>query len=489
MFSFCLRRLILLCATIVVMTGCISSTPEPISTPMPVPTSTPEDTRSLTATGESLQTEEPSETVDLEESATGTEYKTVGDSYENSDLAIKMMDFNIKDKGVIWLKFSITNKKNNNILVRFQNNYFSVKDDTGKIYQQDEDALIEPKQVELSAGESFDIKSDGYPDNYTEIGYFYGMTLENANELIVNISQFSTLKNLEWRIPLNPHVTIRQSPDPGTQQSLVEGFSADGISIHLTDYEIKYDGRIWLEFLIRNDGNNPVLLRYKNKYYKVFDDLGNEYPQDEDAIIEPKQKLLLPGESYEIRGDGYPDYYAEVGYFYGLIPENANDIIVKISNFSSLSDLQWLIPLNAQVSSPQSPPPGTQQPLVEGFSANGISVNLMDYDIKSDGRIWLKILVRNEGNNAVLLRYVNQYFEVFDNLGNQYPQDEDAILEPKQFLLLPDKSYEIKGDGYPDNYSEIGYFYGMVAQQVEYLIVRISQFADMTDMQWSIPLN
>jgi len=54
---------------------------------------------------------------------------------------------------------------------------------------------------------------------------------------------------------------------------------------------------------------------------------------------------LAPGESFEIEGDSWPEYYYEIGYFYGIVPEQANYLIVKVSQFADLRDMQWKIPL------------------------------------------------------------------------------------------------------------------------------------------------
>jgi hypothetical protein len=276
---------------------------------------------------------------------------------------------------------------------------------------------------------------------------------------------------------------------PGEFKAVGESYEASGISLALVDYTIKSDGTIWLKFAVANQGSSKVLLRYQDKYFSVSDDTGRVYPQDEDFLLDLKQVELSPGDSFTIEGDSYPDYYREIGNFYGKIPEQASHLIVKVSQFADLRDMQWLIPLNAQLSSPQLPTPGTQQPVLEGFSANGITILLSDYNINSDGTIGLKFLIRNEGNNAVLLRYQDKYFEVYDDLGNRYDQDEDFLVEPKQVLLSPGDSFPIEGDSYPDYYREIGNFYGKIPEQASHLIVKVSQFADLRDMQWLIPLN
>jgi hypothetical protein len=276
---------------------------------------------------------------------------------------------------------------------------------------------------------------------------------------------------------------------PGDFKGLGESYEAEGLSLALADYNIKSDGTIWLKFTVANQGSSKVLLRYQNKYFSVGDDTGKTYPQDEDFLLEPKQVELSAGDSFEIEGDSYPDNYYEVGNFYGKIPEQASHLVVQVSQFADLRDMQWIIPLDAQLSSPQSPAPGTQQPVLEGFSANGLIVLLSGYDIESDGTIWLEFLIRNEGNNAVLLRYQDKYFEVYDDLGNGYEQDEDFLVEPKQVLLSPGGSFTIEGDSYPDNYYEVGNFYGKIPEQVSHLVVQVSQFADLRDMQWVIPLD
>ena len=291
------------------------------------------------------------------------------------------------------------------------------------------------------------------------------------------------------RRPTNTPTPIPAPVGAVGAKTLGEFYEANGIAVALSGYDIKSDGTISLKFTVINRGNQKVLLRYQNSYFSVSDDTGRVYPQDEDFLLDPKQAELAPGESFEIEGDSWPEYYYEIGYFYGIVPEQANYLIVKVSQFADLRDMQWVIPLNALLSSPQSPAPGTQQPPLEGFTANGITVLLADYNIKSDGTIWLKFIVRNEGNNSVLLRYQNKYFEVYDDLGNRYDQDQDFLVEPKQVLLAPGESFEIEGDSWPEYYYEIGYFYGIVPEQANYLIVKVSQFADLRDMQWKIPLR
>jgi cytoskeletal protein RodZ len=180
--------------------------------------------------------------------------------------------------------------------------------------------------------------------------------------------------------------------DTNAFKTLGEGYEANGISLALVDYNIESNGNIWLRFTVANHSTKKVLLRYQNSYFSVTDDTSKAYPQDEDFLLDPKQYGLEPDKSFEIDGDSYADRHYEVGLFYGKVPEQANNLIVKVSQFGDLHDMQWRIPLNAQLAVPQTPAPDTQQPPLEGFSANGITMLFSDYNIESNGNIWLKFL-------------------------------------------------------------------------------------------------
>ena len=465
-----------------------TSTPTATDTSEPSWTAMPEATDTPTPTATASPAAEPPTPSPVVENELW-DGKAVGDSYEASGISLALMSYDIRSDGKVWLKFTVANQGNAKVLLRYQNNYFSVCDDTGKIYPQTERNLVDAKQTELAAGDTYEISSDEYPDSYREVGYFNGMVPEQANYLVVEVSQFDDVQDAQWIIPLNAQQASPQMPAPGTQQPPLEGFSANGIMVLMPDYSISSDGRIWFKFVIRNEGNNAVLLRYQDKYFEVYDDLGNRYEQEQRNLVDAKQVLLSPGDSYEMESDSYPDSYREIGYFYGMVPEQASYLILRISQFVDLRDAQWIIPLNPQLASPQTPAPGTLQPPLEGFSANGIMVLMSDYSISSDGRIWLKFVIRNEGSNAVLLRYQDKYFEVYDDLGNQYDQEQRNLLDAKQVLLSPGDSYEMESDSYPDSYREIGYFYGMVPEQASYIVVKVSQFANLQDMQWRIPLD
>jgi hypothetical protein len=348
--------------------------------------------------------------------------KAIGTAYEVEGVSLSLTDYHIESDGRIGLVFTVANQGKSKVLLRYQNTYFSVSDDTGRTYPQTERNLVDPKQAELEAGASYSMTSNDYPDRHDRIGYFTGMVSEGATYLLVKVSQLAGLRDLLWSIPLNAQAASPQTPVAGSVQQLRDEFSASGISVSLSSLDIESSGQIGLKFIVRNEGNSPVLLRYQNKYFEVKDNLGNTYAQTERNLLDPKQFLLEPGSSYEITSNSYPERYSQIGYFLGMIPEGANQLVVRISQFADLRDMQWTIPLKALLISPQTPSPGSQQPVLEGFSANGISVSLSSLDIESSGQIGLKFIVRNEGNNPVLLRYQNKYFEVKDDLGNTYAQ-------------------------------------------------------------------
>jgi hypothetical protein len=280
-------------------------------------------------------------------------------------------------------------------------------------------------------------------------------------------------------------------PSPSVDALLPMGTTcqAGGISLALNGCSIGSGGRIDLKFLARNEGGRAVLVRYQNSYFQVSDDLGTQYKQTEMSLLDPKQRHLQPGESYELMSSQYPDAAEEIGQFLGMVPEEAGWLVVRVTQFAGLRNVAWCIPLNPLECIPQTPPPGTPQPVLEGFSANGVAVLLSGYGIGSKGWIDLKFLVRNEGTRAVLARYQNSYFQVSDDLGTQYKQTEMSLLDPKQRHLQPGESYEVTSSQYPDAAEEIGQFLGMVPEEAGWLVVRVTQFAGLRDMVWHIPLQ
>jgi hypothetical protein len=288
---------------------------------------------------------------------------------------------------------------------------------------------------------------------------------------------------------VQPSATTTGADVAPSGKAVGEFYAASGIQLGLDAYSIAPDGTIGLKFTAKNEANQRALLRYQNSYFSLSDDTGKVYPQTQDFLLDKKQADLSPGDSFKLESNSWPDTWREVGVFKGKVPEQASQLIVKVAQFADLRDMQWAIPLNPQLARPQAPVPGTQQPVMEGFSANGITLLLSGYEIASDGTISLKFLVQNEGNNAVLLRYQNKYFEVYDDRNNNYPQVKDFLLDPKQVLLSPGDSFKLESNSWPDTWREVGAFRGKVPEQASQLIVKVAQFADLRDMQWAIPLR
>ncbi len=439
----------------------------------------------ITQTEETAQPNVPAD-VSHVSNVTG---KLLGEAYEANGITITLKEYDIKSDGEIYIKFIIKNESNKLQLIRFQNRNFTLEDDTGKKYQQDEDFLVDDKQFELEPGEVYEIYGNSYPEYSYRIGLFYGMVPEQARFLIVKVDPFMDIANAQWIIPLDAGVAAAQSPGPHEQQGLLDGFEANGLEVLLVDYSIESNGELSFSFMVKNNGNNPALVRFQDKYFEVWDDVGNQYEQDQDFIVEAKQYLLQPGDSYEIYSNSYPEYAYRIGTFYGMVPEEANNIIIKITQLMDIRDAEWVISLDTLVSEVQSPEPGSQIAPLESFSANGLEVFLMEYSIESNGEIQVRISVKNNGNNPALVRFQDQYFELHDDQGNRYDQDQDFLVTPKQFMLEPGESYEIYGNSYPEYSYRFGLFYGVIPSNVDYLIFRISKLMDFQDMQWVIPLD
>jgi hypothetical protein len=122
--------------------GCPTSTPIPQTAQSPTPTTesipTPTVEPSAPPTSEPTTSSPTTEPTSTPTSIPG-EFKALGESYEVSGISLALVDYNIKSDGTIWLKFAVANQGSNKVLLRYQDKYFSVSDDTGRVYPQDED--------------------------------------------------------------------------------------------------------------------------------------------------------------------------------------------------------------------------------------------------------------------------------------------------------------------------------------------------------------
>jgi len=158
------------------------STSTPVSeketnTPVPLPTSTPT----------SMQTGP----------------RTVGDGFSDGNISLILTDYTI-DSNTIDLIFVVKNESNRDILVRYQNSYFTLSDSTGKEYEHITQCEFDTKQELISSGKSVEIER-GAPNmacRFDYLSYFKGTISESAEFLLVNVSKFMGLENVQWRIDL-----------------------------------------------------------------------------------------------------------------------------------------------------------------------------------------------------------------------------------------------------------------------------------------------
>ncbi len=108
---------------------------------------------------------------------------------------------------------------------------------------------------------------------------------------------------MQWRIDLGPQAILPQSPAPGTVLSLGQGFSANGISLILTDYSIG-SSDINLEFVVKNESDAWTLVRFQNSYFELYDNLGNQYERRVSCLQDTKQRLLEPGDTVTMYSGG-----------------------------------------------------------------------------------------------------------------------------------------------------------------------------------------
>ena len=179
-----------------------TETPAPSSTPTltPTPTNTSTATLSPTLTAESAA--QPTLATVRADVAGGA--KAVGESYVANGIQLGLVGYSIDHDGTVSLKFSVKNETNQKLLLRYKNSYFSVRDDTGKAHPQSEDNLLDLKQAELASGDSFELSSSGYTNEWNKIGYFAGKVPEAASQLIVKVSQFADLRDLPVDHPTQP---------------------------------------------------------------------------------------------------------------------------------------------------------------------------------------------------------------------------------------------------------------------------------------------
>ncbi|MBN2005782.1 MAG: hypothetical protein JXA21_20665 [Anaerolineae bacterium] len=406
--------------------------------------------------------------------------KSIGEGYSANGVSVILKDYSIGSSDIN-LRFVVKNESTGSMTIRYQNSYFELYDDTGRKYDHDVGCEYDTKQRQFEPGNTVTLYDAG-GCFFEGIDDFEGVIGQDVSYLIVKVSQFMDLQDMQWRIDLMPPTSSAQNPSPGGILSLKEGFSANGVSLILTDYSIG-SSDINLKFVVKNESNGRMLIRFQNSYFEVYDDLGNQYEHDVGCLQDTKQRQFEPGDTVTLYDAG-GCFFEGVDDFEGGIGQNASYLIVKVSKFMDLQDMQWRIDLMPPTSSEQNPSPGTILSLGEGFSANGVSLTLTDYSIGSSD-INLKFVVKNGSNGRMLIRFQNSYFEVHDDLGNQYEHDVGCLQDTKQRQFEPGDTVTLYDAG-GCFFEGIDDFEGVIDQNASYLIVKVSQFMDLQDMQWRI---
>jgi len=142
--------------------------------------------------------------------------------------------------------------------------------------------------------------------------------------------------------PIPPTFTPAAEPQNESQlKSIGEGYSLNGVSLTLKDYSIgSSDINLW--FVVKNESSGNMTIRYQNSYFELYDDTGRKYDRDVSCEYDTKQQQFEPGDTVTL-DDGNGCYFADIGDFEGVIGQNASYLIVKVSQFMDLQDMQWQI--------------------------------------------------------------------------------------------------------------------------------------------------
>ncbi|MCP4598863.1 MAG: hypothetical protein GY843_20595, partial [Neptuniibacter sp.] len=215
--------------------------------------------------------------------------------------------------------------------------------------------------------------------------------------------------------PMPPTSTPTAEPQTSENhmKSLGEGYSLNGVSLTLEDYRV-YSSDIGLWFVVKNESSGSMIIRYQNSHFELYDDTGRQYDHDVSCEYDTKQRQLEIGDAVTLRPANGGCDFDIIGEFDGVISQDASYLIVKVSKFMDLQDMQWRIDLMPPASTAQNPSPGEILLLKEGFSANGVSLTLEDYRVySSDIGLWF--VVKNESSGSMIIRYQNSHFELYDD--------------------------------------------------------------------------
>jgi hypothetical protein len=346
---------------------------------------------------------------------------------------------------------------------------------------------------------------------FSESGELSGMVL-NSNPPGIEVLSVDLLKETlaESRYPLGEVITEAETDDTtgqaeatptrsggGLQIITLESAAEDalslgteecsdrGVCLTLTGYWFTAGG-VAPYFTVTNRAGSPTPVTYRNNMLRITDDTGKIYEMLGQVV--EKTQSLASNESVDLvptTSRGYTDGFSYLPYFGGVTSEEAQEIYIDVSNFMGIN-ARWLL---ADLNPLKEPEVLTNEAIVnlgDAYSANGLSISLVDYSIGNNS-IFLEFNIMNVSTENILVRYRNTSFEVTDNTGRIYEHNTEG--EVKQQLLTPGESIVIESTssrGYTNGFEYLGDFRGVVSEEADSIIVSLRHFMGIENLAWKV---
>ena len=136
-----------------------------------------------------------------------------------------------------------------------------------------------------------------------------------------------------------------QDPPPGSTISAGSSYSYRGIAVS-THPEVRvYGDRVQVRLIVRNNRDQPYILRFTGNIFHLRDDTGKRYPLkfwSSSLEREQQQESLNPNDEHIIEFDfsGYVGA-TNLGYFQGPIPVNAQYLVFTVDELAGMTNLNW----------------------------------------------------------------------------------------------------------------------------------------------------
>jgi hypothetical protein len=155
---------------------------------------------------------------------------------------------------------------------------------------------------------------------------------------------------------------------------------------------------------------------------------------------------------------------------------------------------------------PDSPLPGIENepdiflnsPPAELF---GKSFTSQEFEISSDanfrvdnGLLFFDFTFQNWSDQTVVLNYQTTTFEVYDDLGNNYPINlgscnADSLNEDRQIEIKPNEKIEFaSSSSWCNSTNNIPAFSGVIPPEAKRIYFHIKEFGELTDITLSLDL-